>query len=146
MNVVGQWRERGRALRAQYWRCSECGRFSAVQRAACSGCGSRKTPVAAELPASLVARGWSHSHLVIETMDQTLQARPVMLMELPGGETLPMELASADRAHASELVGQKLRVVLRRVRSNGADGPIVYGRKVAADPQTRVALLKNTEQ
>ena len=146
MNVVEEWRDRGRSLRAEYWRCSQCGRFSAVRRAACAGCGSREAPTLAELPSSLVARGWSHSHLVIETMDQTLQARPVMLMELPGGETLPMELAMSDRAHAPHLVGHTLRVVLRRVRSNGADGPIVYGRKVAADPQTRVALLKNTEK
>ena len=76
-------------------------------------------------------------------MDQTEQARPVMLMELPGGAMLPMALASSDRAHAPELVGKILSVVLRRIRSD-REGPIEYGLKVAADPQTRASFLKNS--
>ena len=92
-----------------------------------------------------MARGWSHSHLVIETMDQAAHAKPVMLMELPGTQMFPMPLASSDRAHAADLVGQPLRVVLRRMHDGAADSPIVYGRKVAADPETRSALLKSSD-
>jgi hypothetical protein len=92
-----------------------------------------------------MARGWSHAHLVIETMDQAAHAKPVMLMELADGQMIPMPLASSDRKHAADLVGQPLRVVLRRMRDGAGDGPIVYGRKVAADPETRAALLKNSD-
>jgi hypothetical protein len=92
-----------------------------------------------------MARGWSHAHLVIETMDQAAHAKPAMLMELPGGQMIPMPLASSDRGHAADLVGQPLRIVLRRMRDGAGDDPIAYGRKVAADPETRAAVLKSSD-
>lgn len=144
MSVVEQWRDRNRSLKAEYWRCSQCGRLAAVRRAACAQCGSDRAAHLSALPRTLPARGFSHAHLVIETLDQTPRTKPFMLMELPGGEMLPMALADSDAAHARDLVGENLRLVLRRARSGGADGPIVYARKVAADPHTRSVLQRNS--
>lgn len=145
MSVVEDWRDRGRSLRGEYWRCGACGRFSAVRRAQCSHCHSRHAPVRTALPDALKAQGWSHSHLVIEVLDQSPQTAPVMLMELPHGQTMPFLLANSDRKHAAMLVGQTLRLSLRRMQSGGAAGPIVYGRKVAADAATRAAIMKSSD-
>ncbi len=142
MNVVEQWRERGRNLRAEYWRCDGCSAWSAVRRVSCPHCGSTDKFAKVKLPAKLKAIGWSHDHLAIEKLDQ--RAQVVMLLETPQGRPLAMQLAEADHAHASRLVGELLDVVLRRAQEAGASAPIAYGRKVAASARTRAAL-KNSE-
>jgi hypothetical protein len=145
MNVTAQWRDRGRDLRGEYWRCPSCQALSAVRRLACAQCGSKDTESRSALPAKLRAAGWSHSHLIVETLDQTGPRAPVMLMELADGRMFPMLLAESDAAHAAALVGAELDLVLRRVGANGPKDPIRYGRKVAADAVTRSRRLKKSE-
>ncbi len=145
MNVTEQWRDRRRDLRGEYFFCAACGAASAVRRLSCPRCGDRNPPGRAALPAKLIAAGWSHSHLIVETLDQTGTRAPMMLMKLPGGRMLPMALADSDAARAPALVGCELHLVLRRTAAAGAKDPIQYGRKVAADPATRIRISKKLE-
>lgn len=144
-NVTAQWRDRGRDLRGEFWLCPECAALSAVRRFACAQCGSRVDAVPAALPARLAAEGWSHAHLIVETLDQTGPRAPVMLMALPGGQKLAMPLADSDAAHPAALVGSQLDLVLRRIGASGPKDPIRYGRKVAADAATRTRVLKKSD-
>jgi len=145
MKVTEQWRDRRRDLLGEFFSCAACGASSAVRRLSCSHCGDASPAVRAALPATLIAAGWSHSHLIVETLDQTGPRAPIMLMELPAGRMLPMALADSDAAHAPALVGCELHLVLRRTAAAGAKSPIRYGRKVAADPATRIRISKKPE-
>lgn len=145
MNVVRDWRNRGRNLRGEYLLCPHCQAMSAVRRVACARCGKKSAMSTARLPATLRAVGFSHAPLVIETLDQKGARAPVMLVELAHGQKLAIPLAESDAAHAGDLVGAELRLVLRRIDAEGTRGPIRYGRKVAADPATRIQRRKSFE-
>ena len=146
MNVVNDWRGRARNLRGQYQRCDGCGALSAVRRLSCARCGadvSRATRSA--LPASLRAVAFSHSHLIVEAMDQTENLNAVILARLTDDQFMALPLCEADAALAPRLIGETLHIALRRRRSNtNSREPIVYERKLVASAATR-SKLKRTE-
>lgn len=144
MNVVEQWRGRARALRGVQPVCSYCGRFSAVRRARCSGCGKPAAEAKhSPLPRSFVAVATSHRHTTVETMDQIGARGTVMLTKAKNGQLFAFLLAESDVSHAEALVGEALDLVLKR--KNGEFGPfdpIVYTRKLAASTEARLKVLK----
>jgi uncharacterized OB-fold protein len=152
MNIVSAWRARDRSLRGRLRRCSACGRYASVRRAVCANCGAPAADAAFEkLPAELPVIGWSHAHLVFEQLDQIEDLRPAVLLELPKDQVWPMPLCESDSAHAKDLVGESVHLELRRsAHAAGANEPIVYMRKAAANPATRAKLnqerLKSKKQ
>jgi hypothetical protein len=105
-----------------------------------------QSAVRAPLPGKLRAVAWSHGHLVVETLNQIASQGRAMLLELAKGHWIALPLCETDRAHAPDLVGSELRLVLRRTNKLlGASDPVAYGRKVAADAATRIRLLKKSQ-
>lgn len=147
MNVVANWRDRARALRAEYWRCENCGRFATVRRAACTGCGNAMaTAKPAGLPASLKAIGFSHRHIVVETMDQ-VSARGAVMLAQSDEQLFALPLCETDVPHGAHLIGEMLELVLRRKSARlGSNDPIAYTRKLAASAATRVRVKANAKQ
>jgi hypothetical protein len=147
MNVVEQWRERGRALRGEYWRCEHCARLAAVRRATCTGCGRAiANPSLARAPRRFQAIAASHSHAIVETMDQVSARGSVMLAKAENGQLFAFPLAEADASHAKTLEGTSLELVLRRKSDPlGPRDPIAYQRKFAASAETRRALISKKE-
>jgi hypothetical protein len=145
MNVVENWRNRARALRAEYWRCAACGAFASVRRLVCTHCGAKMAASRpAPLPKTMYAVAFSHAHLVVETMDQVEGLRPVMLMRTPDGQHLALPLCEADAGLGMRLVGEGLELVLRRSQTDGGpDEAIAYVRKVASSVATRARLKRN---
>ena len=148
MNVVEQWRNRGRALGGAYLVCTHCGRVSAVRRVLCSGCRKPTTDAKrALLPRRLKAVGASHRHAIVETFDQVGTRGTVMLTRANEGLLLAFLLAESDVPHAGALVGETLDLVLRRNGTEfGPHDPIVYTRKLAANLETRLKLLKKNSK
>lgn len=147
MNVTANWRERRRDLGAEYWRCESCGALGAVRRRACARCKAGMRGAArSRLPDRLRAVAWSHGHMVVEGLDQVRHQRRAMLLELGKGQWIAFPLCETDRAHAEALIGSEIRLVLRRTdKLLGASDPVAYGRKVAAEPATRIRLLQKSQ-
>jgi len=145
MNVVENWRNRARALRAEYWRCDACGTFASVRRLVCTHCGAKMAKSSpARLPKTMSAVAFSHAHFVVETMDQIEGLRPVMLMRAPDGQLIALPLCETDAGLGVRLVGEGLELVLRRSQSDGRpDEAITYVRKVASSVATRAHLKRN---
>lgn len=145
MNVVENWRRRARSLRGQYRRCSACGAFAGVRRLACARCGadmSRAAP--STLPRSLPAVAFSHSHLVVEAMNQTEDLNPVMLVRVGDRQLMALPLCESDAGIAPRLVGESLGLALRRKHSlMDPRAPIDYERKLTASAATRAKLKRN---
>jgi len=145
MNVVENWRRRARSLRGQYHRCLACGAFAGVRRLVCTHCGadmSRAAP--SNLPRSLPAVAFSHSHLVIEAMNQTENLNPVMLVRVGDRQLMALPLCESDAAIAPRLVGESLGLMLRRKHSlTDPRAPIDYERKLSASAATRAKLKRN---
>ncbi len=147
MNVVEQWRERGRALRGEYWRCEHCGRFATVRRANCTGCGKAMANASpARMPRRFQALVASHAHTIIETMDQLSGRGDVMLAKAESGQLFVFPLSEADAPHAKALEGRSLDLVLRRKSDAlGPRDPIAYQRKLSASVETRRASISKNE-
>ena len=148
MNVVTAWRDRARALRAEYWRCENCGRFAGVRRLACSSCGRPMSDSnTAALPRSFHALAGSHAHSIVETMDQISEQSAVMLVQARNGQLFAFPLCETDAKCGAELVGETLELGLRRTRNNlGSNDPIPYGRKLAASAMVRSRLKSNSSK
>jgi hypothetical protein len=147
MNVVDSWRNRSRNLRGEYWRCETCGARAAVRRVRCPGCGSLlRGDAKGMLPRTLRAVAFSHSHLIVETMDQRTHLKPAALLSDEEGRLFAFPLCEADAEFGAQLIGETLQLVLRRLDANlKADEAIAYGRKVAAAPATRAKLKRSRE-
>jgi hypothetical protein len=144
MNIVENWRNRPRSLRAEYRRCDGCGALASVRRLLCTHCGADMSRASlARLPRTLPAIAFSHAHVVVETMDQTEGRRPVMLLRASGDQLLALQLCESDAGWGQRLVGEPLEVVLRKGPNVSPNEPIVYGRKVAASAGTRARLKRN---
>lgn len=145
MNVVENWRGRARNLRGRYRRCDSCGAFAAVRRLRCARCGtdmSRATLSA--IPASVRAVAYSHSHLIVETMDQIENLDPVILARVTDDQFMALPLCQSDAAIGPSLVGETLQTALRRRRtSTDPREPIVYERKLVASAATRMKIKRN---
>jgi hypothetical protein len=144
MNVVAAWRNRGRDLRGEYRRCTQCGRLAAVRRRSCTGCGADMREAAiSPLPRALLALEASHDHVIVETMDQIASRGAAMLVQLGKDQLLALPLCASDAAHGPELVGEALEFALRRTNDGlGPRDPIAYGRRLAASAETRLSLKK----
>jgi hypothetical protein len=98
------------------------------------------------LPADLRVVAWSHAHVVFERLDQIEARQPAVLVELPKGQVWPMPLSETDGAHAKDLVGETVRLELRRSAEVGAREPIAYVRKAAASPAIRAKIIQRNLQ
>lgn len=145
MNVVENWRRRARSLRGQYLRCHACGAFAAVRRLVCASCGADMSRAAlSTLPRSLPAVAFSHSHIVVEAMNQTEDLNPVILVRVGDRQLMALPLCESDTGMAPRLVGEKLGLALRRKQSlTDPRAPIDYERKLAASAATRAKLKRN---
>jgi hypothetical protein len=144
MNVVAAWRNRGRDLRGEYHRCTQCGRFAAIRRRACTGCGASMGEAAISVPPrGLLALEASHDHVIVETMDQIASRGAAMLVQLGKDQLLALPLCASDAARGPELIGETLELVVRRTNDGlGPRDPIAYGRRLAASAETRLSLKK----
>jgi hypothetical protein len=145
MNVVRSWRNRARDLRAEYRHCDACGAFASVRRLCCTHCGAGMEMASdVPLPRVMSAIAFSHAHLVVETMDQIGNLKPVMLMRAQDGHHFALPLCEADANLGARLVGESLQLVVRRSGTESrADEAIAYVRKVASGANTRARLKRN---
>ena len=147
MNVVADWRNRARGLRGEYWRCQNCGRFAAVLRAACTGCGHAMSDAGrTALPRSFRTLEASHAHGTVESLDQVSARRSVMLVEARNGQLFAMPLCETDAQLGAGLIGETLELVVRRTKNVGSNDPISYGRKLAAGAIVRLRLKRNSDK
>src|SRR5262249_43976011 len=115
MNVVRAWRDRARGLRAEFPRCDACGTFALALRLVCARCGaSMANASTARLPRHVRGLGYSHAHLIVETMDQRRDRHPAMLVETPQGQKLALLLCETDSALGPRLAGEDLEIAMRR--------------------------------
>jgi len=101
------------------WRCRACGTSGGPTRARCPACGAADLE-RAPLPRDVTLLAWSAGE------DADGASRVVGLVEARGGARLACQLADVDPAGFAR--GQRLRLVLRRLRSP-TGGPDTYGPK-----------------
>ncbi len=125
MTVARIWREQGRRYRLEAQKCRKCGKIFFPSRMVCDECGSREFE-----DIRLSDRGEILTFTVIRVAppDHTYEVPyGVAIVELEGGGRLTAMVADCDPTTLE--IGQKVRIVFRKISEDGEKGIKFYGYK-----------------
>jgi len=125
MSVAPIWRERGRRYRLEAVRCKKCGKVFFPGRLVCDKCGAREFDTF-----RLKDEGTVHSFTVIRVAPPAHKYEvpyAVAIVDLEHGARITAQMADCDPTKVE--IGQKVRVVFRKIKQDGEKGIKHYGYK-----------------
>jgi hypothetical protein len=123
--VANNWRLRGQRYRLEGEVCDHCGSTIFPPRDICPECGQP-----AKEPHALSGRGEIYTYSTIYSAPEGFEAYvpyTVALVKLEEGPMITAQLT--DVAPDDVEIGMPVEMVTRRLRTEGEEGPIVYGYK-----------------
>lgn len=129
MSVPKYWREIPQRYRLEAGKCKNCGYIAFPPRQICPECKGKDFE-----PTRLSDKGKIVSYTIIRVPPKNFSFQapyPVAIIELDGGGRITAQIADASQDEVK--IGERVKIVLRKIQEEGKEGIICYGYKAVLD-------------